>query len=427
MATTTLLTLYLLSLAAAVAPAQHAPSPAARHEHPDHMNRRFDPETSAAAFDNPRRDEWQKPAQVIEALGLKPGMMVADIGAGTGYFTVRLAREAAAPLVYAADIEPKMVDYIRKRAENEGLKNIVPVLAAEDSPNLPEAVDLALMVNTYHHVPRRVEYFRALQKSLAPDGRVAIIDWKPGAPSGPPKEFRFTAQQIQKEMADAGYRVLAEHDFLPHQTFLVFGPMPPVNEAAGKVWDEVYRRPDAPFRTGPTPVLPGAIAGLLPGKALDFGMGLGRNAIFLAERGWEVTGVDLSEEALRQVTAVARERGLPIQCVQADLRQWDLGREKWDLIVAANMHTVLVESAERIIAALKPGGLLVAEGFHEDVKDAVNFKPIVRVPPGHPSNQLLKLFGSLRVLRYEDSLAVADRQKGLPPTYSRVQLVAYKE
>jgi len=104
-----------------------------------------------------------------------------------------------------------------------------------------------------------------------------------------------------------------------------------------------------------------------------------------------------------------------------------LGKGQWYLIVAANMHSLLVDSAQRIIEALKPGGLLVVEGFHADVRTAENFKVTVRVPPGHASNSLVKLFDSLRVLYYQDTLAVADRQKGLPPSYSRVQLVAYKE
>src|ERR1035441_6568942 len=112
---------------------------------PDHMEHRFDnPEASAQSFDDPARDAWQMPDRVIATLGLKPGQTVADIGAGTGYFSVRLARSPAAPEVYAADIEPAMVKYLQDRAAREGLKNVVAVLAAADTPNLPEPVDVAL-------------------------------------------------------------------------------------------------------------------------------------------------------------------------------------------------------------------------------------------------------------------------------------------
>lgn len=208
--------------AAAVAFGQTGPQAPAR---PDHMEHRFDnPEASAQSFDDPARDAWQLPDRVIAALGLKPGQTVADIGAGTGYFSVRLARSAAAPIVYAADIEPAMVKYVQDRAAREGLKNIVAVLAAADTPNLPGPVDVALIVDTYHHIGGREAYFRKLAKSLKPGGRVAIVDFKLESPEGPPKEFRFSPEQLASEMAQAGYKLAAQYDFLPRQHYLIFEP-----------------------------------------------------------------------------------------------------------------------------------------------------------------------------------------------------------
>ncbi len=192
--------------------------------HADHMEHRFDhPEQFAKMFDDPARDAWQMPERVIAALGLKRGDVVADVGSGTGYFTVRLAKSDAAPKVYASDIEPSMVTYLRDRAAKEGLKNVVPVQAAADTPNLPEQVDLVLIVDTYHHIGGREAYFRRLAKSLKPGGRVAIIDFKLDSPDGPPKEFRLTPAQFKAEMAKAGYKLVAQHDFLPRQQFLIFG------------------------------------------------------------------------------------------------------------------------------------------------------------------------------------------------------------
>jgi cyclopropane fatty-acyl-phospholipid synthase-like methyltransferase len=192
---------------------------------PDHMEHRFDnPEASAQSFDDPARDAWQMPDRVIASLGLKSGETVADIGSGTGYFSVRLARSAAAPKVYAADIEPAMVRYVQDRAAKEGLNNVVAVLAAADTPNLPERVDVALIVDTYHHIGGRVAYFRKLRESLKPGGRVAIIDFKADSPEGPPAEFRFSPEQVKAEMANAGYKPAAQYDFLPRQQFLVFEP-----------------------------------------------------------------------------------------------------------------------------------------------------------------------------------------------------------
>jgi len=206
-------------------PQEHA------HSHADHMEHRFDnPEQWAKMFDDPARDAWQMPDRVIAALDLKPGQIAADVGAGTGYFSVRLAKSAAAPKVYAADIEPSMVEYLRQRASKEGLKNMIAVQASAGSPNLPEPVDVILIVDTYHHIGDRETYFRKLAKSLMPGGRIAIIDFKPDSPEGPPKEFRFSPEKFKAEMAKAGYKPSTSYDFLPRQQFLIF-----VAQASGPV------------------------------------------------------------------------------------------------------------------------------------------------------------------------------------------------
>ena len=164
---------------------------------PDHMEHHFDPKESAKSFDDPARDAWQMPDRVIAALNLKRGQVVADI-------------------------EPAMVSYLRERAAKEGLKNMIAVQAAADQPNLPEPVDLVLIVDTYHHIGDREVYFGKLTKSLKPGGRVAIIDFKPDSPEGPPKEFRFPLEKFKSEMGKAGYKLAAQHDFLPRQQFLIF-------------------------------------------------------------------------------------------------------------------------------------------------------------------------------------------------------------
>jgi ubiquinone/menaquinone biosynthesis C-methylase UbiE len=189
----------------------------------DHFAHRFDnPEELAKAFDDPARDEWQMPSRVIDALRIAPGQVIADIGAGTGYFTVRLARLAAKPKVYAVDIEPAMIEHLRHRMTAEGLTNAIAVQAAAEATNLPEPVDVALVVDTYHHIPNRVAYFSALKATLKPGARLAIVDFRKGAPSGPPEEFRFTPDQIEAELAKAGFSLQTTHEFLPRQIFLIF-------------------------------------------------------------------------------------------------------------------------------------------------------------------------------------------------------------
>jgi len=209
------------------APATFGQSAGQDKKTPDHMEHHFDPELSAKSFDDPARDAWQLPDRVIETLHLKPGQVVADIGSGTGYFTVRLAKSPAAPKVYGADIEPGMVTYLRDRAVKEGAGNVVAVQAAADTPNLPEAVDLVLIVDTYHHIGNRETYFRKLRSSLKPGGRVALIDFKLDSPDGPPQEFRITPEKFRTEMSKAGYKLAVQYDFLPRQNFLIF-------EVAGK-------------------------------------------------------------------------------------------------------------------------------------------------------------------------------------------------
>jgi len=189
-----------------------------------HMDHKFDdPERYAKSFDDPARDAWQMPDRVIAALGLRPGQKVADIGAGTGYFSVRLARAAARPTVFAVDLEPKMVEHLTKRAAAEHLPNVRAVQAGPSSPNLPEPVDVVLVVDTYHHIPDRPAYFAGLKARLTPGGRVAIVDFrKGGGGDGPPEHFRFTPDQISGEMAQAGFVLDQSHDFLPRQLFLVY-------------------------------------------------------------------------------------------------------------------------------------------------------------------------------------------------------------
>ncbi len=178
----------------------------------------------ASVLDNPERDTWQKPHEVIQALALKPDAIVADIGAGTGYFTVRLAHMTPKGRVYGVDTEPDMVKHLAERAKKAGLKNVTAVQAKPGDPALPGKADLVLFVDVYHHVEDRERYFRRLQESLRPGGRVAVIDFRMDSPVGPPKGARIEPGRVKDEMRRAGYTLAQEHAFLPNQYFLVFQP-----------------------------------------------------------------------------------------------------------------------------------------------------------------------------------------------------------
>jgi cyclopropane fatty-acyl-phospholipid synthase-like methyltransferase len=221
------LSFVILAGALAILPVPLAAQGDAQHsgQMPDHMDHSFaDAEEYAKSFDDPARDSWQMPDRVVAALQLKPGQSVADIGSGTGYFSVRLAKTPAAPKVFAVDIEPNMVEYVRHRAMHEGLTNIVAIKASADRSNLPEPVDVVLIVDTYHHLPNRVAYFTALKGLMKPGAKLAIVDFRKDAPGqGPPQEFRFTPAQISAELGKAGFVLQQQYDFLPRQLFLIYG------------------------------------------------------------------------------------------------------------------------------------------------------------------------------------------------------------
>jgi SAM-dependent methyltransferase len=180
----------------------------------------------ARVFDDPARDAWQKPHEVITALSPAPDWVVADIGSGTGYFAARLAHFVPKGRVYGVDTEPEMVKYLAERAKREGLSNLVSIAGSPDDANLPVKVDLVLMVDVYHHISERERYFTRLRRSLKPGARVAIIDFRQDAPDGPPKSERIAPSQVQAELAKAGYSLAKQHDFLPQQFFLVFEAKP---------------------------------------------------------------------------------------------------------------------------------------------------------------------------------------------------------
>jgi ubiquinone/menaquinone biosynthesis C-methylase UbiE len=152
-------------------------------------------------------------------------MWVADLGAGTGYFS-RYLDAAVGPtgVVFAVDTEPNLVAHLRTRAEQERTARIIPILASLDDPRLPpHALDLVLIVDTYHHLDDRLAYLRRLSRALKPRGRVAIVDWqKHDLPIGPPPEHKLARSQVVEEMQAAGYVLVGEPVLLPHQYVLIF-------------------------------------------------------------------------------------------------------------------------------------------------------------------------------------------------------------
>jgi arsenite methyltransferase len=176
-------------------------------------------------LEDPGREKWQEPDRVVKALGLRPGESVADLGAGSGYFTVRLAK-AVGPSgkVFAVDINPGMLAHIRQRAKEEGLKNLTTVLADPHDPKLPaRSVDLIFICDTLHHITDRGSYYPLLARALKPGGRLVDVDFqKRPLPLGPPLGMKIARSALIEEVKPAGFRLVKEYDFLPYQYFLVF-------------------------------------------------------------------------------------------------------------------------------------------------------------------------------------------------------------
>lgn len=177
------------------------------------------------SLESAERDSFQKPEEVIAALGLHPAAVVADLGCGPGYFTRRLAKAVPNGLVYAVDVEPRQLYRLHEHLRAEGLHNVVPVLASLADPHLPPGqIDLILVVDTYHHFDDRMHYLSTLTRTLKPNGHLVIIDYyKRALPVGPPSDHKIARDDIVREVEEAGYRLEREPTFLPYQYFLVFG------------------------------------------------------------------------------------------------------------------------------------------------------------------------------------------------------------
>lgn len=195
--------------------------PRGAHGNPEDLDR------YVARMLDEERAAWQRPDEVVRALGLRPGDTVGEIGAGPGYFTLRLAR-AVGPSgrVLAVDVVPELMAVLRQRLEAAGLGNVTPILAEPQDSHLPEAgCDLVLVVDSFHHFPDGTAYLRGLASRLRPGGRIVNLDFhKREMPVGPPVENKVSREEFLAAAREAGLAVVEEKDFLPYQYFLVLRP-----------------------------------------------------------------------------------------------------------------------------------------------------------------------------------------------------------
>lgn len=187
--------------------------------------RLFAPE-ELGLLEGPDRDDWQQPDQVMDHLGIFEGAHVADVGAGGGWFTIRLARRVEkSGIVYAEDIQRQMIESIGRRVKREGLSNVRTILGTPADPHLPAGLHAVLMVDTYTQLADSVGLLKQIARALGPKGQLGIVDFKPdgaGGP-GPPLEDRVSADVIKTQAAAAGLTLRSEETFLRYQYLLIFG------------------------------------------------------------------------------------------------------------------------------------------------------------------------------------------------------------
>lgn len=189
-----------------------------------------------------------------------------------------------------------------------------------------------------------------------------------------------------------------------------------------EVWNELFaKREGREYQFNK--FLAETVKGKHPGMALDIGMGQGRNSLFLAALGWQVTGFDISDVGVKQARDTAHKRGLRLDAMVADVDRFDYGKQRWDLVVGMYMHEYLTRNAKKIVDSLKPGGMLVIEGIHRDIdKDSLRGERY-----GHRTNELPKVFDQLRIRYYEDTIAPADWEKSGGRPVPIVRMIAVKE
>ncbi len=185
-------------------------------------------EAAYRQMNDPSRDVWQKPTDVIKQLDIQPGATVADLGAGGGYFTWYLA-EAVGPegVVYAGDVNETALRMLSDEVRTRRVANVRPIRATQSEANLPEPVDLLFTCDTYHHLTDRVAYFRALRRSLSPHGRIAILDFHPKGFFPGFLGHGTDADVVRLELEAAGYQFLAAHNLVDRQHFQIFSPRDP--------------------------------------------------------------------------------------------------------------------------------------------------------------------------------------------------------
>jgi predicted methyltransferase len=213
------------AVASLLGPTVLGAAPPAQSTQPAHSRTRLFPPQDLGLLEPPDRDQWGKPDQIMDALGIADGSIVADLGAGSGWFTVKLARRVGPNgLVYSEDIQRQMIEVITRKVQREDLRNVRTVLGTPRNPRLPPGIDAVLIVWTYHEIEDPVALLKNVAESLKPQGRVGIVDFTAGAGGpGPAADDRVNPDAVVAAASAAGLRLISREPVPPFQFMLIFG------------------------------------------------------------------------------------------------------------------------------------------------------------------------------------------------------------
>jgi 2-polyprenyl-3-methyl-5-hydroxy-6-metoxy-1,4-benzoquinol methylase len=415
-----------------------------------------------------RTNQVQPPELVMDILGIRPGMIIGEVGAGNGRLTVHLAaRVGAKGKVYANDIDPEAINYLKARCQRQGIRNIETILSLPDNALFPQnSLDVAVMAYVYHHITDPVPLLKSILPSLKPWGIIALAEPKPENIESNAR--RLTPETVREQALQAGFTLDAviENRLQADNIYILRPTVPDLPEShdSGKVralwldfldwgrtnnsglslrdyainlnakgiagteirrrmqvirdqftqqpegiemiYDPLYGKPltgdmeKDGFKTTPNAFLVEAVKNIKAGgQALDVGAGMGRNAIYLARLGWDVTGIDLSSKGLAVMQTDADKEGLTVHTIKTSYVDFNFGNQKWDLIAMILSWAPVEEPdfLDRLKKSVRPGGYIIFEHVIQRTEDP--FPPGVHaLAPG----KLRELFSDFEILIYRE-------------------------